>query len=306
MGLIGTPPVLLALLLLAGLSSEAKAQVSGDSFISISSMDIYEGERLEFTLTVDFDYRSAYYNHNSALGPSSESTATEGASSDWYLATSSSGSRVTRVSESNARVQTSGQNGTITFFVQANSDSSSEGDETIILRDYDFYGTFSGHTVTITLKDGARPSTPTDGVTISETSLALTELGASSAVEKTYTVVLDTNPTADVTITVANGDNTAVAVDTDSGTSGDQNTLTFTAGGDGSGSGAGNGNWAVAQTATVRALNDADAANESFNLTHAATTTGSTAPYHGITIDPVAITTADAGHGWWYRSPACP
>ena len=219
MGLIGTPPVLLALLLLAGLSSEAKAQVSGDSFISISSMDIYEGERLEFTLTVDFDYRSAYYNHNSALGPSSESTATEGASSDWYLATSSSGSRVTRVSESNARVQTSGQNGTITFFVQANSDSSSEGDETIILRDYDFYGTFSGHTVTITLKDGARPSTPTDGVTISETSLALTELGASSAVEKTYTVVLDTNPTADVTITVANGDNTAVAVDTDSGTS---------------------------------------------------------------------------------------
>ena len=140
------------------------------------------------------------------------------------------------------------------------------------------------------------PPTPA-GVTISETSLSLTELGTSSTMEKTYTVVLDTDPTADVTITVANGDATAVAVDTDSGTSGNQNTMTFTAGGDGSGSGTGNGNWAVAQTVTVWALNDGDGANESFNLTHTATTTGSMAPYHGITIDPVAITTTDAGHG---------
>ena len=136
-----------------------------------------------------------------------------------------------------------------------------------------------------------------DGVTVSPASLALTELGSSSTVEKTYTVVLDTDPTADVTITVANNDATAVSVDTDTGTTGNQTTLTFTAGGDGSGSGTGNGNWATAQTVTVRALNDADALAESFDLTHSATATGSTAPYHGITIDPVAVTTTDAGHG---------
>ncbi len=138
---------------------------------------------------------------------------------------------------------------------------------------------------------------PDDGVTVSTASLTLTELGATMEVEKTYTLVLDTDPGVDVTITVSNGDGTAVEVDTDSGTGGNQNTLTFTAGGDGSGSGAGNGNWAVAQTVTVRALNDADGANESFNLTMGAAVSDTGNPYHGIAIDPVAVTTTDAGHG---------
>ncbi len=134
-----------------------------------------------------------------------------------------------------------------------------------------------------------------DGVTISPTSLALTELGSSSTVEKTYTVVLDTDPGVDVTITATNGDTSAVEVDTNSGTTGNQNTLTFTAGGDGSGSGAGNGNWGTAQTVTVRALNDTDSANESFSITHAAT--AASGAYNGITVTPVAVTTTDAGHG---------
>ncbi len=128
-----------------------------------------------------------------------------------------------------------------------------------------------------------------DGVTISPTSLALTELGSSSTVEKTYTVVLDTDPGVDVTITATNGDATAVEVDTNAGTTGNQNTLTFTHGN--------SGNWSTAQTVTVRALNDLDSANESFNITHAATATGNTAPYHGISVPSVAVTTTDAGHG---------
>ena len=78
-----------------------------------------------------------------------------------------------------------------------------------------------------------------------------------------------------------------MAVDTDSTMSGDQNTLTFTHGN--------TGNWGTAQTVTVRALNDGDGVGESFNLTHAAT--AASGPYDGITINPVAITTADAGHG---------
>ena len=296
-GLAGTPPVLLALLL-AGLSSGAKAQVTGSGFVSISPTEIYEGERLLFTLTVSDTFYINYDNYLTPIYPATGSTATEGESNDWYLSHANNSSRVDHMNPGNDHY-IENTSTMIGFYVQANTDSQgSEGDETIVLevveRDYN---NFPNHTITITLKDGPRPSTSTDGVTLSESTLALTELGATSTMEKTYTMVLDTDPTADVTITVANGDATAVAVDTDSGTNGNQNTLTFTAGGDGSGSGAGNGNWATAQTVTVRALNDADGANESFNLTHAATTTGSTAPYHGITIDPVAITTADAGHG---------
>ena len=127
----------------------------------------------------------------------------------------------------------------------------------------------------------------TANVTVSPTSLALTELGTSSTIQKTYTIVLDTDPGADVTVTVTNGDPTSVDVDTDAGTSGNQNTLTFTHGN--------SGNWGTAQEITVRVLNDGDAANESFNLTHAAT--AASGPYNNITIDPVAITTDDAGHG---------
>ena len=93
-------------------------------------------------------------------------------------------------------------------------------------------------------------SSSSDGVTVSPTSLALTELGSSSTIEKTYTVVLDTDPGVNVTITATNGDATAVEVDTDAGTTGNQSTLTFTHGN--------SGNWSTAQTVTVRALNDLD------------------------------------------------
>ncbi len=125
------------------------------------------------------------------------------------------------------------------------------------------------------------------GVTVSESALALTELGSSNAAEKTYTVALASDPTADVTITVANGDATAVEVDTDSGAAGNQRTLTFTHGS--------SGNWATAQTVTVRALNDGDGDNESFEIAHSAS--AASGPYDGATISPVAVTTTDAGHG---------
>ncbi len=131
-------------------------------------------------------------------------------------------------------------------------------------------------------------------VVVSPATLALAELDPDSG-KKSYTVVLDTDPGADVTITVNNGDTSAVDVDTHSSMDGNQNTLIFTAGGDGTGSGAGNGNWGVAQTVTVQALNDGDAANETFNLTHSAS--AASGPYKGIRIDPVMVVMVDAGHG---------
>ena len=247
---------------------------------SLSPLEIYEGERLTFTI---LGFASSY-NLGIRINTS---TSTASRSSDYNLYGVGS--------QTNVAYYAIPQGSTRQFDIEAVADSDgSEGDETIVVEfGQDAGGYFSGDTVldtfTVTLKDGARPVTVTDGVTISPTSLALTELGAANLVEKTYTVVLNTDPTADVTVTVANGDATAVEVDTDSDTTGNQNTLTFTHGN--------SGNWNTAQTVTVRALNDLDGANESFNLTHSATATGSTAPYDGITIDPVAISITDAGHG---------
>ncbi len=277
--------------------------------------EIYEGETLAITLTLtdtavsnwmDTDSNASSLISAASGGSSGTAThqATSGGTGDWYLAADADGTylepgagdpyAVARNQVLNDDYSLNDDD-TLTFYLHANTDNdNSESDETIVLRSHSG-GYYNTENFSITLKNGLRPVT--DGVTVSETSLTLTELGADSAVEKTYTVVLATDPTADVTLTVTNGDATAVAVDTDAGTDGNQSTLTFTAGGDGSGSGQGNGNWAVAQTVTVRALNDGDAAGESFNLTHAATAVGNTAPYHGIAIDPVAITTTDAGHG---------
>ena len=261
---------LLALLFVAGMVPEAAAQ----STDTISPTEIYEGERLTFTINT---------NTESPLGVSvaSGGTATNRTDFEFYVV-----GATTRA----AYVWNSASEGTVSFDIVAATDSNgSEGDETIVL-DYglDGGGYFSTTwgTFTITLKDGARPAS-SDGVTVSPTSLALTELGSSSTIEKTYTVVLDTDPGVNVTITATNGDSSAVEVDTDAGTTGNQNTLTFTHGN--------SGNWNTAQTVTVRALNDLDGVNESFSITHAAT--AASGPYNGITVAPVAVTTADAGHG---------
>ena len=124
------------------------------------------------------------------------------------------------------------------------------------------------------------------GVTVSAANLALTELHAGDA-ERTYTLVLDSDPGAGVAVTVTSNDDSAVRVDTDSRTPGDQDIVTFTS-----------GNWNVAQTVTVRAVNDGDAANETVIVSHtAAVASDSGNPYHRIRIADVTVTAADAGHG---------
>ena len=125
------------------------------------------------------------------------------------------------------------------------------------------------------------------GVTLSGSALTLTELHATDA-EMSYTVVLDSDPGADVVVTVSSGDPTAVAVDTDSDMAGDQSMLTFTHGN--------TGNWNSAQTVTLRAVNDGDAAAETVTVSHAAEVSDAGNPYHQIPINSVTATTVDAGH----------
>ncbi len=87
-----------------------------------------------------------------------------------------------------------------------------------------------------------------------------------------YTVVLDTEPTHEVTVTVGGHSGTDVSLSA--------STLTFTP-----------SNWDRAQTVTVTALNDDDTANDAVTLTHTAASTDGN--YSGITIAGVSVTVTD-------------
>ena len=105
-------------------------------------------------------------------------------------------------------------------------------------------------------------------VTVSETDLMVSEGGSAS-----YTVVLDTQPTKDVTITVER-----VTGDEDLTASPD--TLTFT-----------NSDWSMQQTVTVLAAEDADSENGTAQFTH--TVAGPGTPYDGLTAPGVTAIEID-------------
>ena len=125
--------------------------------------------------------------------------------------------------------------------------------------------------------DDGHAAVPTAaGVTVSKPALTVTEEDADG---DSYTVVLDTRPTADVTVTVAGHAGTDVTPD--------PATLTFTA-----------SNWDTARTVTVTAADDADTADDTVSLTHRAASTDT--DYSGIEIAEVTVTVNDndtAGDG---------
>ena len=104
-------------------------------------------------------------------------------------------------------------------------------------------------------------------IVLSETSL---EVDEGDSAGESYTVRLASRPTAGVTVTVTGQANTDLSL---SGLS--SNALTFTT-----------ANWDTAQTVTVKAGQDADAADETATLTH----TGAGGDYAGLTADlPVTV-----------------
>ncbi len=269
-----------ALLAAAGLSAGAQAQTN-----TITPMEIYEGETLEFAITFP---TARGYNAGEGYGyvEPATSTATEGSSNDWHLA-DADGNRIARLTQATHPVVTENGIDTVTFLLHARTDSVTEGDETIRLLEQDYSG--PDRYVTITLKDGPRPVVSNDGVTLSESALTLEELHATNA-EKTYTVVLDTDPGADVriTATVPTANRSEVMVSSIPAFFQSYAELHFTHGDA--------GNWNTAQTVTVKARNDANATDTaSFNITHELTVANG--PYASITPDPVAVTVTDAGHG---------
>ena len=122
-------------------------------------------------------------------------------------------------------------------------------------------GTTSEAVVSITDDDGA-------GVTVAPTSLSVGEGGSD-----TYAVVLASQPTHDVVVTVNDPtDNTDVTAE--------PGTLTFTT-----------LNWSTAQTVTVTAAEDAGSDDETATVTHTVSSTD--AKYSGISASSVAVSVTD-------------
>ena len=126
------------------------------------------------------------------------------------------------------------------------------------------YNNLAGDVVTVTVDDD-----DTAGVTVvPETSLRVDEGGADGS----YTVVLASEPSGNVTVTATSGDLDAVTVT--------PTVLTFTT-----------GNWATAQTVTVTAVDDTDANDEDVDVSHRAASTDSA--YNNLAGDVVTVTVTD-------------
>ena len=119
-----------------------------------------------------------------------------------------------------------------------------------------------------TMTDGTTTS-DTPGVSVLPPALTVREEDATG---DSYTVVLDTQPTAGVTVTVAGHSGTDVTTNPTS--------LTFTT-----------SNWGTPQTVTVTAGDDADTTDDEVTLTHSAASADGN--YNSITIDDVAVTVND-------------
>ena len=127
-------------------------------------------------------------------------------------------------------------------------------------------------TLAVAVDDGDEPGVTISKTLVPGTALALDEGGAAG----TYTVVLDTLPSGGtVTVEVASSDTGAVTASPAS--------LEFT-----------RATWNVAQTVTVRALDDDDAADETVTVTHTAAHAGGAAEYDGLAVAGVAVTVDDA------------
>ena len=153
---------------------------------------------------------------------------------------------------------------TITF--TAADDSIDDDDESVLLAFGTLppsvsLGTNVQATVSINDDDSA-------GVSVSEASLTIDEGGSGA-----YTIVLDSQPTADVTITINDpSDNTDVTAEPAS--------LTFTS-----------TDWNSRKTVTVNAAQDADADDETAIVTHTVTSTDSS--YSGASANSVSVTVTD-------------
>ncbi len=137
------------------------------------------------------------------------------------------------------------------------------------------YNNLDADDVTVTVVDD-----DTASVTVTETGgTAVTEGGAND----TYTIVLNSEPTADVVLTIQTSTNVNDIQLNGAGV-GSTTAITFTSGT--------SGNWDIPQTVTVAAIDDfVFEGSETSIVTHTATSPDTL--YNNITIDPVSVTITD-------------
>ena len=140
---------------------------------------------------------------------------------------------------------------------------------THVVTGYGSIGTADAVTVNVTDDDAAN-------ITASTTSLAVNEEGMA-----TYTIVLDFQPSSDVTVTITQPTNTDVTIDTDAA-AGDQNTLTFT-----------DSDWNMAQAVTVSAADDTDRTDDTATIAHVVSQSGGDMEYATETIADITVTVND-------------
>ncbi len=215
--------------------------------LAIADATAQEGEELTFTVTLT----PAVADPVTVSYATSNGTATAGGD---YTAVPSTGLTF-------APGQTSQ-----TITVATLSDAADEDDETFTVT---LSGASSNATITTATATGAITDGDAPGVTVSESALTVTEEDATG---DSYTVVLDTEPTADVTVTVAGHAGTDVTPN--------PTTLTFTS-----------LDWNTPRTVTVTADNDGDTDNDTVTLTHSAAS--SDGNYSSIAIPGVTVTVLD-------------
>ena len=190
--------------------------------------------------------------------------------SDVVISVTASGSPDVTVSPATLTFSTSNWSTAKTVTVAAAQDADAVNDAASIAhavvaaRSANEYDNVSIAGVAVTVTDDE-----TAGVTVSETTLTVTEGGSA-----TYTVRLNTQPTSDVVIGVTRTGSPDVTVS--------PATLTFTS-----------SNWSTAQTVTVSAAQDADAVNDAASIAHAVVAARSADEFDAVTIAGVAVTVTD-------------
>ena len=223
----------------SGGSMEYDGETIGSVSVTVTDPDIpgvsMEGTTTTFSIT---EGGSASWKFKLDTQPSADVTITPSLPSGASLSITA-GSTLTFTSTTWNTFQT--------ITVQATEDDDGENHSFTITHAVAGYGTVTAPDITVGVTDN-----DTKGVTLSATSGDVDE-GSST----TYTLVLDTKPTSNVTITATSGDTSRITVDTNTGMTGLQSGLTFTP-----------SNWNTAQTVTVNALHDDDAADNDVTITH--------------------------------------
>ncbi len=186
--------------------------------------------------------------------------------------TAMSGTDYDAVAAFNLTILAMAASGSATFTLTPTDDDVDETNETI-----DVTGALAGVTVTkatISLTDD-----DTRGVTVTGSPLTIDEADDAQTDAKenegSYTVVLDSRPTASVTINLSAGAGAPVTLD--------KTSLTFAP-----------GDWNTAQTVTVTAVDDAydnPGDERAASITH--TVVAGTSDYGGVTVTPVSVTVND-------------